>query len=96
MYEADALCDRVAIMDKGQIVAIDKPHVLKEKFGGKASICVRVKEDQTERALKLLKPYGYTFKEEEIQIFTEDPWKLMPEISNTLLANNVLTEKIEF
>jgi ABC-2 type transport system ATP-binding protein len=95
MYEADALCDRVAIMDKGQIVAIDKPHVLKEKFGGKASICIRVKEDQTEKALKLLKPYGYTFREEEIQIFTENPWKLMPEISNTLLGNNVLTEKIE-
>lgn len=95
MYEADALCDRVAIMDKGQIVAIDAPHTLKERFGGKASICIRVKEDQTERALKLLKPYGYTFKEDEIQIFTLDPWKLMPEISNMLIANEVLTEKIE-
>ncbi|MEM2995554.1 MAG: ABC transporter ATP-binding protein [Candidatus Bathyarchaeia archaeon] len=95
MHEADALCDRVAIMDKGKIVAIDKPQLLKEKLGGKASICIRVKEPQTERALKLLKPYGYTFKDGEIQIFAEDPWKIMPEISNTLLANKVLTEKIE-
>lgn len=95
MYEADALCDRVAIMDKGRVVAIDTPHALKERFGGKASICIRVKEEQTEKALKLLKPYGYTFKEDEIQIFTLNPWKLMPEISNMLIANKVLMEKIE-
>ncbi|MGB9756372.1 MAG: hypothetical protein ACPLVJ_01130, partial [Candidatus Bathyarchaeales archaeon] len=42
-----------------------------------------------------LKPYGYTFKDGDIQIFAVDPWKVMPEISNMLLSNNVLTEKIE-
>ena len=26
MDEAEALCDRVAIMDRGQIVALDTPH----------------------------------------------------------------------
>ncbi|MDH7478016.1 MAG: hypothetical protein QHH17_06525 [Candidatus Bathyarchaeota archaeon] len=95
MYEADELCDRVAIIDNGRIVAIDKPQALKEKVGGKASILIRVKENQTERALKLLKPYGYTFKDGDIQIFAVDPWKIMPEISNMLLSNNVLAEKIE-
>ncbi|MEM3442409.1 MAG: ABC transporter ATP-binding protein, partial [Candidatus Bathyarchaeia archaeon] len=76
MYEADELCDRVAIMDRGKIVAIDKPHVLKERVGGKASICVRVKDAHAEKALKLLKPYSYTFKNGDIQIFAEDPWKI--------------------
>lgn len=95
MYEADELCDRVAIIDKGKIVAIDKPQVLKESVGGKASICIRVNEPQTEKALKLLKPYGYTFRDGDIHVFTDDPWKLMPEISNILLSNKVLTEKIE-
>jgi len=95
MYEADTLCDRVAIIDKGKIVAIDKPQVLKETLGGKASICIRVKESQTEKTLKLLKPYGYTFKDGDIQIFADNPWKIMPEISNELLSNKILTEKIE-
>jgi ABC-2 type transport system ATP-binding protein len=95
MYEADALCDRVAIIDKGRIAAIDTPQVLKETLGGKASICIRVKENQTEKALKLLKPYGYAFKDGDIQIFAGDPWKIMPEISNALFSNKILTEKIE-
>ena len=29
MYEADALCDRVAILDNGRIVALDTPEGLK-------------------------------------------------------------------
>ncbi|MGH9203628.1 MAG: ABC transporter ATP-binding protein, partial [Vicinamibacterales bacterium] len=30
MYEADALCDRIAILDGGQIVALDTPAGLKQ------------------------------------------------------------------
>jgi len=34
MQEVDRLCDRVAIIDRGRIVALDTPQRLKEKFGG--------------------------------------------------------------
>ncbi len=34
MDEADRLCDRVAIIDHGQIVALDSPSALKSKVGG--------------------------------------------------------------
>ena len=34
MEEAERLCDRVAIMDSGRIVAIDSPSSLMEKHGG--------------------------------------------------------------
>ena len=34
MDEADRLCDRVAIIDHGKIVALDKPSALKAKVGG--------------------------------------------------------------
>ncbi len=33
MQEVDRLCDRVAILDRGRIVALDTPRGLKEKFG---------------------------------------------------------------
>ncbi|MBN1856564.1 MAG: ABC transporter ATP-binding protein [Dehalococcoidia bacterium] len=33
MEEADRLCDRVAIMDGGRIVALDTPHELKSRIG---------------------------------------------------------------
>ena len=34
MEEADRLCDRVAIMDRGRIIAIDPPECLKERHSG--------------------------------------------------------------
>jgi ABC-2 type transport system ATP-binding protein len=34
MEEADRLCDRIAIIDHGQIVALDAPHDLKNMLGG--------------------------------------------------------------
>jgi ABC-2 type transport system ATP-binding protein len=33
MEEADRICDRVAIMDGGKIVAMDKPRSLKSQIG---------------------------------------------------------------
>jgi ABC-2 type transport system ATP-binding protein len=35
MEEAEQLCERVAIMDKGKIVAIDRPEKLKKKYQSK-------------------------------------------------------------
>ncbi len=34
LEEADRFCDRVAIIDRGNIVALDTPHHLKEELGG--------------------------------------------------------------
>jgi ABC-2 type transport system ATP-binding protein len=33
MQEADALCDRVAIMDRGRVIACDTPRALKQRLG---------------------------------------------------------------
>jgi len=38
MEEAERLCDRVAIMDRGKILAIDSVDCLIEQYGGKATI----------------------------------------------------------
>lgn len=35
LEEADALCDRIAIMDKGELKALGTPDELKEKYGAK-------------------------------------------------------------
>lgn len=95
MYEADELCNRVAIMDKGKIVALDKPHVLKKTIGGEASIRIKVKDTQTEKALKPLDKYSHILRDNEIQIFVTNPWEIMPEVSNKLISQGILTEKIE-
>jgi ABC-2 type transport system ATP-binding protein len=95
MYEADEICDRVAIMEKGKVAALNKPYVLKETIGGKPSIHVRVKEDQTGKALSALKEHKPTLFDNEIRISAENPWQTMTEVSNELGSRGVLTEKIE-
>jgi ABC-2 type transport system ATP-binding protein len=47
MEEADALCGRVAIMDRGRILALDKPESLKESLGGDV---VTLKVDESVKA----------------------------------------------
>ena len=50
MFEADELCDRVAIIDGGKILACDAPRALKERLGKRISLDVRVdREPQGER-----------------------------------------------
>lgn len=95
MYEADELCDRVAIMDKGKIVALDKPEILKETLAGETSIRIKVKDTQTEKAASILKKHKCTLRDDEIQVFVKNPWEIVPDVSNKLISHGVLTEKIE-
>ena len=45
MEEADRLCDRVAIMDHGKILALDTPAVLKRSVAADTQVRVSVEED---------------------------------------------------
>lgn len=95
MYEADEICDRVAIMDRGKIVALDKPYALKKTIGGEPAIHIRVKNTQMKKALTALKEYKTAVIDSEIRVTTKNPWEIMTEVSNKLASQEVLTEKIE-
>lgn len=96
MYEADGLCDRIAIMDTGKIVALAEPHVLKETLGGETLIRIKLKGSATKEALALLQDdYNCTSRDNEIQIFVKNPWKIMPKVSNKMVSLGFLAEKIE-
>ncbi len=45
MEEADTLCDRVAIMDHGKILALDTPTTLKQSTGADTIVTVKVSAD---------------------------------------------------
>lgn len=53
MEEADALCDRVAVIDQGKIKAIDSPEKLKQQIGGDI-ITVNFFEVSNEKIQKML------------------------------------------
>jgi ABC-2 type transport system ATP-binding protein len=94
-YEADEICDRVAIMERGKIAALDKPHVLKKTIGGEPSVHIKVKESHRKKALTALKGYKSTVIDDEIRVSTTNPWQIMNEVSSKLTSEGVLTEKIE-
>jgi len=54
MEEADELCDRVAIIDYGKIIALDTPKNLKEHLGGD-TIILDIKDDDVEMAKKVFR-----------------------------------------
>lgn len=95
MYEADELCDRVAVMEKGKIAALDKPYVLKKTIGGETAIHVKVKSSQIDKASAALESFNGTLVEGEIRITAKNPWKIMTEVSSRLTSQGVMTEKIE-
>jgi len=95
MYEADEICDRVAIMNKGKVAALDKPHTLKKSIGGEPFISLRAKDSQAKKALTCLKEYNCILRDSEIQILTKNPWEFMTKISEELASKGVLIEKIE-
>ncbi len=55
MEEADQLCDRVAIMDHGKILALDTPAALKQTVGAEEIVTVKAAGDQSALAELLSK-----------------------------------------
>lgn len=54
MEEAEKLCDRIAIMDSGKIVALDTPFELIKKYGSGSVISFKSSEDFSKDFLKKL------------------------------------------
>ncbi len=91
MDEADYLCDRVAIVNNGKIVAVDTPRKLKEKFGGLQTVEALVEGGDSAALIRELRGMDGVseVKEEDgglIKILTSNP-------SETLRLIGSLTEK---
>jgi ABC-2 type transport system ATP-binding protein len=54
MEEAEYLCDEIAIIDKGKILAFDTPAGLKQKYGGSNAIEIKLKDTLAESVLHLV------------------------------------------
>ncbi len=58
MEEADELCDRVAIMDHGKILALDTPAALKRSVGADTIVTVKADGDMDQLARRLRESIG--------------------------------------
>ncbi|MEV0237206.1 ATP-binding cassette domain-containing protein [Nonomuraea sp. NPDC050786] len=81
--EADALCDRLVIVDHGQIVAEGTPGDLKREVSGDV-ITLRV--DDPERAADTLKPYARETRVDEdlLRVYVDDGEHTLPALLRAL------------
>jgi ABC-2 type transport system ATP-binding protein len=91
MEEADMLCDRIAIIDKGRIVALDTPAGLKASLGGDI---IRIKTRDPSAAM-VVRQFDFVTKVEHsdgyLVLSVKDAKKALP-----LLLHQVEAESAEF
>ena len=97
--EADALCDRVAIMDHGQIVAEGTPGELKREISGDV-LKLGVPAGATERATKILDAEGFVKKLEPsddggVRLYVDDGASAIPLVLRALDAAGLAITTIE-
>jgi len=84
LEEADALCDRVAIIDHGTIVALDTPLQLKRQIGGENITVDFLNEKDTERTQALFSTMPYIQKiyrqENKLYLFIRDGELMIAEV----------------
>ena len=96
--EADALCDRIAIMDHGEIVAEGTPAELKREISGDV-VLVGI-EGSVPRAAEALDTQPYVTKLETpeeggLRLFVDDGARAIPQILRTIDAAGVTLSSIE-
>ena len=88
LEEADALCDRVAIIDLGRIVALGSPAELKKQIAGDIITLSYGTADQARAATKLLDPTKLVLEHHEIdaslQLYVDRGDEALPTILRTL------------
>jgi ABC-2 type transport system ATP-binding protein len=86
MEEADQLCDRVAIMDHGKILALDTPAALKRTVGAEEIVTVKAAGDQAALAALLRREIAGVTRAREVEggveIHVQGGEKLVPRVVN--------------
>jgi len=95
MEEADALCDRVAIMDHGEIKVVDTPENLKNSLEGDAiTLEVNNSKKFLERMRKIKSIKKIHAEENKISITVKNAEKLAPKILELARKNKILVNSI--
>jgi len=97
LNEAEYLCDEVAIINKGKIIAIDTPNELKNKFGREKTIKIRIAETKkdVQGLLFDVKDYEIDFNSgTNITIRSNDSEEVLLKILQILTMNNISIEDL--
>lgn len=77
-------CDRIAVIDHGEIIALDTPSQLKAKIRGNIVILNTEENQQTAEFLKEKFPFPVTVEKEGVRLEISEPEKILPAIFREL------------
>ncbi|MGB9002889.1 MAG: ABC transporter ATP-binding protein, partial [Nitrosotalea sp.] len=96
LEEAEYLCDEIAIINRGKIIAVDTPDELKNKFGREKTIKIRI--GQMQEISGILQGVGnYEVSHDEgtvITIHSADSEQILVKILQVLQSNNIQIEDL--
>lgn len=92
LEEADALCDRVMIVDHGRVVADGSPRELKRQVSGDR-VVLTLKSGDTAHALAAARELSFVreaaAQEDQLQLYVEDGTTALPELIHRLAARGI-------
>ncbi len=96
LEEAEYLCDEIAIINHGKIIAVDTPEELKNKFGREKTIKIHI--GNVENISSILQGVGnYEISHDEgtvITIHSDDSEQVLVKILQVLNSNNIPVEDL--
>ena len=100
--EANQLCDRVAIMNQGKIVAIDRPEKLKRTIQSTSSIEIAFSKKVEIGELILDEVTKIKKAGDKLRLYTEKPEEVIPKLvqyaqssDNKIISLNTLSPNLE-
>ncbi|GIU72339.1 MAG: daunorubicin resistance protein DrrA family ABC transporter ATP-binding protein [Candidatus Nitrosocaldaceae archaeon] len=92
MEEAEYLCDKIAIINKGRLIALDSPQTLKNRYGGVKKVEIKLREplDGMANIFNNVEVYDNT-----IRIVSDNAEEILGELIQKLYTNNIHIESLE-
>ncbi|KXA89081.1 ABC transporter ATP-binding protein [candidate division MSBL1 archaeon SCGC-AAA259A05] len=95
MEEADHLCDRVGIIDKGEIITLDSPESLKKEMGGDIVTLTMVDLDDFSEELRELNSVHEVNKEDgKFHLTVENGESIIPKLMKLAHENGLEIESV--
>lgn len=99
MEEAEYMCDEIAIINSGRIIATDTPAGLKQKYGGVKSVEIKLKDLAAQSVMHIIRPIASgsvieTPAEDTVRISSEDAQEMLVKVIETFSKNAVQIESI--
>jgi ABC-2 type transport system ATP-binding protein len=99
MEEAEYLCDEIAIINRGKIIATDTPAGLKDKYGGVKVVEIKLRDASAQSVMHVIRPVAggslvETPAEGTIRISSAEAQEMLVKIIESLSKHSVQIESV--